>query len=380
MTLGIALFAALLAAPPAAPAAATLWTDQNIPPEVLARLTEGQDLALGQRYDEAEARIREAQALAPEHPLAGVFLVSTLLSKVQEQMKDGRKDVPPEFFKEIDRVVGQAEAQAKAFPQSPYPKLYLGAAYGVRGLAKLYAGSYLASYFDGKKGAALLKEAVAIDPTLYNAYMGLGQFEYYCGTLSGVLQFVLALPGDPDKGLAMLKECEDKASYAAWPCKVYRISLMLSDRHDYKGAEPELAALMARYPGNYQFARSVFEVLAAGINTAALRRSAEDVLRRLDQGWEPPKHADIDPDGCRLTLAKAYLQADQAALAVPHLRRLAAHGHGDAKDQAQALLLSLPPEALAAPPSLTDSAQARPLSPAASPAGCPACPPCTNCP
>jgi FimV-like protein len=350
--------------------AETLWTDNNIQPEVLRQLTDGQDLALSQRYDEAEALIRKAQALAPEHPLCGVFLVATLLSRVQEQFKEGRKEVPPDFFNEVDHLVAQAEAQNKAYPQSAYPRLYLGAAYGMRGLAKLYAGSFISSYFDGKKGAEMLRQAVALDPQLYNAYMGLGQFEYYCGTLSGVLQFVLALPGDPDKGLAMLKDCEDKATYAAWPCKAYRISLMLSDRHDYRSSEPELAALLARYPGNYQFSREVFNALAAGVNTAALRRSAADVLRRLDQGWVPPKHAGIDPEQCRLVLAQACLQAGDQPEAELHLRRLAENGHGDARDQARELLKTLPklsPTAEPAPDQLTAGAQAQAVSPVAQP-------------
>lgn len=338
--------------------AETLWTDQNIPPAVLARLTEGQDLALDQHYDEAEARIREAQALAPEHPLCGVFLVATLLSRLQEQFREGRKDVPAEFFDETNQLVTLASAQAGAFPKSPYPKLYLGAAYGMRGLAKLYAGSYLSSYFDGKKGAALLREAVALDPQLYNAYMGLGQFEYYCGTLNGVLQFVLALPGDPDKGLAMLKQCEDKATYACWPCKVYRVSLLLSDRKDYRDAEPELAALLARYPDDLQFCRAVFDVLAAGDNTAALRDSAEDVLRRLDQGWKPPAYARLDPEWCHLTLGRAYLQAGQPGLARVHLQPLAERGHGDIRRQARELLRHPPvPNPTVVSSSMTPSAQ-----------------------
>jgi hypothetical protein len=355
------LLSLLLLGPAAGLRANTLWTDHNMPPQVLTRLTEGQDLALGQRYDEAESRIREAQALAPEHPLCGVFLVATLLSRVQEQFKEGRKEVPADFFNEIDHLVAQAQAQDQDYPASPYPKLYLGAAYGVRGLAKLYAGSYIASYFDGKKGAALLREAVTIDPQLYNAYMGLGQFEYYCGTLSGVLQFVLALPGNPDKGLAMLKECEEKATYACWPCKVYRVGLLLSDRKDYKAAEPELAALLARYPGNLQFCRAAFDALEAGGNTAALRRSAEEVLRRLDQGWQPPQYARLDPEWCRLTLGRAYLQAGEPALAALQFKRLAEQGHGELRQQARDLLKDLPAADAAGP-------MPQPLSPAARPA------------
>ena len=361
----LAALAALCLIPALAGRAGTLCTDDNLPPGVLQQLTDGQDLALNQRYDEAEAKIRRAQSQAPDHPLCGVFLVATLLSRVQEQFKEDRKDVPPEFFNEVDHLVAQAEGQSREFPKSAYPRLYLGAAYGMRGLAKLYAGSYISSYFDGKKGAEMLRQAVALDPKLYNAYMGLGQFEYYCGTLSGVLQFVLALPGNPDKGLAMLKDCEDKATYAAWPCKAYRVSLMLSDRHDYRDSEPELAALLARYPTNYQFAREVFNALAAGVNTGALRRSAGDVLRRLDQGWAPPKHAAINPEHCRLVLAQADLEAGDLAEAQAQLRSLADNGRGPERDQARALLKAMPTPAPAVATPASPSATSQPASPTA---------------
>jgi len=300
-------------------ASATLWTDQNIPPLVLARLSQAQDLALDLRYDEAEAMIRAVTPKAPEHPLCGVFLVATLLSRIQESFKTGTKVVPPSFFKEADRLVESIGKQRAEFPDSPYPRVYLGAAYGMRGLAKLYSGDYLASYWDGKKGAALLKEAVAKDPTLYNAYMGLGQFEYYCGTLAGVLQFILALPGDPDKGLAMLKTCGEKAGYAAWPCRAYRIRLMTGERHDFVGVEPELLALSVRYPDNYDFALAVFRALDAGINTPALRRAAGGIVQHMEHGWLPPAFVHMDKDALRLSLAQASLAAGDAAGAAAYL-------------------------------------------------------------
>lgn len=331
---------AAAASPRPVPMVPILWTDQNIAPAVLERLTEAQDLALDLRYDDAEAMIRAVMPLAPEHPLCGVFLVATLLSRIQDGFKSGAKEVPPSFFREADHLVDEIQKQREAFPDSPYPRVYLGAAYGMRGLAKLYAGNYLASYLDGKRGAGLLKEAVAMDPKLYNAYMGLGQFEYYCGTLAGVLQFLLALPGDPDKGLAMLKTCEDKGTYAAWPCKAYRIRLMTGQRHDYAGAEPELAALAARYPNNYDFAVAVFKALDAGVNTAALRRSADDVLRRMDQGWTPPPYAHMDQDSLRMSLAKACIAAGDGASASDSLNKLLLRPE-PWHSQAKALLKSL---------------------------------------
>lgn len=315
-----------------------LYTDHDLPPGVLEEMKRGQDLAMSLELVQAEAVIRAAMAQAPEHPLGGVFLLATMLSRVQEEFRAGKRQVDPAFFREAEGLIRKAEAQRRAYPHSPYPRLYLGAALGMRGLARLYSGSYFSSYRDGKRGATLLQEAVALDPQLYNAYMGLGQFEYYCGTLGSVLQFLLALPGDPDKGLAMLKTCEDRASYAAWPCKAFRVKLILADRKDYAAVEPELAALVARYPGNYDFAKAVFDALDAGINTASLRRSGAEILRRSQHGWTPPPHARFDPQAASLSLARAYLEASRRSEAIPYLEAAAQGPRAALAEQARELL------------------------------------------
>jgi hypothetical protein len=309
-----------------------LYTDDNMPAPLLAELMRGQDLAMELRFDEAEAIIRGIMRQVPEHPLGDVFLLATQLSRTQEEFRGGRRRVDPAFIKQAEILIGKSKAQHSAYPHSAYPRYYMAAGYGVRGLARLYAGSYFSSYRDGKKGAALLKEAVSIEPKLYNAYMGLGQFEYYCGTLGAVLQFILALPGDPDQGLAMLKTCADQATYAAWPCRAFRVRLLVADRKDYAGVEAELPALVARYPGNYDFALATFAALEAKVNTAALRNSAEEILRRVRHGWAPPAYARFDPQAAALSLAQAYLEASQRSNALPHLEAVS---RGPRKDLAQ---------------------------------------------
>jgi tetratricopeptide (TPR) repeat protein len=293
----------------AVPSAVTvpLYTDQNMPLSVLQQLMHSQDLALDLKYDEAEAQLRAARDLVPEHPLGNVFLLATRLSLLQESIRRGQTQVPEGFFKDVDDLIGQAKLQAQAHPESPYPKFYLGAAMGCRGLAKLYTGHYLDSYFDGKDGVALVREAVAMEPTLYDAYMGLGQFEYYCGSLGGMLRFFLNLQGSEEKGLEMLKTCGEKATYAAWPCRLYRVKLMVSERADYEGSAKELAVLMARYPDNYDLGSQVFVCLDHGSRDAALIKAAEVLVKRLKAGWQLPPYAPLKLENCERILAQAQI-------------------------------------------------------------------------
>ncbi len=314
MTLAKPLILALSLTAAALPAAAVpLYTDGNMPPMVMAQLLRSQDLALDLQYDRAESELRAARALAPEHPLGGVFLLATRLSRLQESLRQGGRDVPPGFYRDVEQLIGQATAQAAAYPGSGYPKFYLGAALGCRGLAKLYTGHYLDSYFDGRNGVALVREAIAIEPGLYNAYMGLGQFEYYCGSLGPMLRFFLALNGSEENGLAMLKTCGEKASYAAWPCRLYRVKLLVTERKDYVGSNADLAALMARYPDNYDLAREVFLCLDHGSRDPALIKTGESLLARLEAGWAIPTYAKLELPACRAALTRARAPLDSSS-------------------------------------------------------------------
>jgi tetratricopeptide (TPR) repeat protein len=282
-----------------------LYTDQNMPAEVMQQLMRSQDLALDLKYDEAEVQLRAARDRVPEHPLGNVFLLATRLSQLQESIRQGQKRVPDGFFQDVNELIVQAQAQAQAHPESAYPKFYLGAALGCRGLAKLYTGHYLDSYFDGKNGVALVREAVAIEPQLYDAYMGLGQFEYYCGSLGPMLRFFLALHGSEEKGLEMLQTCGEKATYAAWPCRLYRVKLMVSERGDYVGSAKDLSDLIARYPDNYDLVQQVFLCLDHGAREPALVAAAESLVQRLKQGWKLPAYAHVKLEDCERILANA---------------------------------------------------------------------------
>ncbi len=177
---------------------------------------------------------------------------------------------------------------------------------GCRGLARLYTGHYLDSYFDGKNGVDLVRQAVALKPDLYDAYMGLGQFEYYCGSLGSMLRFVLALHGSEEKGLEMLKTCGEKATYAAWPCRLYRVKLMVSERKDFVGSAADLAVVMRRYPDNTDLARQVFVCLENGSDDPCVDRNwDESLLARLKGGWQVPAYAHLDLPFCEHALAAA---------------------------------------------------------------------------
>jgi hypothetical protein len=137
---GLLALQSCLAAAAQPAAAVPLYTDQNVPRDIYEKMLKSQDLALNLHYEEAEKQLRQARAAIPDHPLGGVFLLATRLSMLQESLRRGNREVPKDFFAEVNALIAQAQGQAELYPKSAYPKFYLGAALGCRGLAKLYTG------------------------------------------------------------------------------------------------------------------------------------------------------------------------------------------------------------------------------------------------
>ena len=65
-----------------------------------------------------------------------------------------------------------------------------GMVLGAEGMVHLQDGEWLDSYNLGKSAVASLEKSLELDPENYDAYLGLGMFEYYCSKLTGVVKIL----------------------------------------------------------------------------------------------------------------------------------------------------------------------------------------------
>jgi len=325
---------------PSAAASAPIAEMQD---EAMRLLVQGQDALFQEDFPACEAYIHQAQALEPEHPLPRIFLQSMLIYQLQVDQKLGRDTKPLQSRIEEagDDAVASAQAYSLAKP-GPVAELYLGGALGTRGMGHLYEGSYVVAYKDGKKAYKLLQQCVAEEPRLYNAYVGLGTFEYESGRLAGVLQYILDMHGDVDYGLDLLKTCEQKASYAAPSALMHLARIYTNEVPDAALSRLYLRRLCRRYPRNASFAKWC----AAAARRASWEHAAADelfgpVLEQWDQGWRPDK-ARLDIPALRMEYAQALLRQKLPEQARRQLAALASSDDPGLASQAKSLLKDLP--------------------------------------
>jgi hypothetical protein len=298
----------------------------DLPRPGMQALLECQDAYQSLEFDKAEALAARAIQEYPQHPLPRLFLQASLIARIQEMVLDRRAD--PALVARFEGATSQSLAVAQSWGQlwpGPRAQLYLGTCLGARGMVRLYCRSYLAAYRDGQQASRLLSQARAGDPGLADACFGLGQYEYECSRMAGVLRLVLGLHGDAEEGLRLLERAAEEGECTAIPARACLARIYLLERPDPAKALPYVKDIYARYPLHYCYAGyALKEALALGLDRPEAQELMESLCRAWDQGWRPPSSRPLGLDAARAKLAQAYLAEGRPDKAAPHLRRLAA--------------------------------------------------------
>jgi len=129
-------------------------------------------------------------------------------------------------FEDLDRVaIHKAEVLVHNREDLAYSLLYEGFAYALRARLDGLHDRDLPTARAGKKMRGLLLDALQLDPTLADAYLGLGIYNYFVDTLSSIVKILsvfIGLPGGSrTEGLNQLQICADKGELASAEAKFY---------------------------------------------------------------------------------------------------------------------------------------------------------------
>jgi tetratricopeptide (TPR) repeat protein len=277
-------------------------------------LPPGTDSILEHIYSgRSDLAIPEAQALErqqPEHPLgylleaeARWWEIWCLSAEYKYGMNLPRHRVKAPRDQIYLTVVAKAEALAEAAlakHESAEMHLYAGMAGGLA--ARLYGlrAENRAAARAGVRAREHFLRALALDPSLADADMGLGLYNYYVDTLSTiarVLRFFMGIPGgSKEEGIRQLQLAMDHGQLTPALARYYlAVCLHLYDQR-YEQALQVATPLVERYPENPIFrlvradlygklgrkALAIADYRAAAavpINDGACRRKIEQLVK-----------------------------------------------------------------------------------------------------
>jgi tetratricopeptide (TPR) repeat protein len=261
-------------------------------PEVQHGLTQAPALArvyhdiLDARFEQAEQQVRQGCGGAP--PIACEIL-GTVETWWRIQMDPADTSLDAQMRAYLDHAVMDADAWTRREPGRGEAWFYLGAAYAVRVQFRAIRNERLAAARDGKRIKDALERALQLDPSIGDAYFGIGLYHYYADvapTVFKLLRFLLLLPGgNRTQGLAEMLRARDRGELLRGEADYQLHLLYLWYENQPQQALALLRELHANYPHNPLFLARIAEVEDVYVHdTAASLVSYETLLREARAG------------------------------------------------------------------------------------------------
>ncbi len=191
------------------------WIDRSI------------DLTINTHFTEAESLLNAKISAGDSTAEVYFFLASVLNSKMTHFENQADETV---FLYALNRVIAKTETeiaqgstaeQARAF-------FYRGSAFGYKAFYEGQTGNWLDAVSDGLKSVENLKHSVKLDSTLYDAYLGIGVYQYWRSTK---LKYLLWMPFIEDtrlQGIENIRKAAAKSKHSRYMAMHQLIYILLN--------------------------------------------------------------------------------------------------------------------------------------------------------
>lgn len=213
-------------------------------------IKESIELTINTRFSQAEALFQKRFAQGDSGIEARFYYASMLNSKMIHFENLDEKD---KFLSTLDRVIALADDSLQSGDRSLPPHrraeiyFYRGSAYGYRAYFHGRTKKWIDALDDAMKSIADLEEAVRLDSTLWEAYLGIGVYKYWRSTK---LKYILWLPFVPDsreEGIRYIKKAITNGANSRYMA-MHQLIYILLDFGAYDEAIRYAEKVVARFP------------------------------------------------------------------------------------------------------------------------------------
>ncbi|MFA5974621.1 MAG: tetratricopeptide repeat protein [Elusimicrobiota bacterium] len=197
------------------------------------------------------------------------------LPEIERRLEDDYQDTA--------RVSRAYLETARTPAEKGYACLYWGGAEGLKGRWQVTQKQWVKAYFSGKHGASLLKRSLAYDPTLYDAYLGLGIYDYYTDTFGGLVGALSALliHGDKTRGMRELQLAIDKSRHARVEAMFFLMEIY-TEENQSEQALSLAQALYQEFPASPAMHLAKIMVLYEMKRWGPMTQEAKDYLKKSE--------------------------------------------------------------------------------------------------
>ena len=226
------------------------------------RLATIYDTILQARFDQARQQLASA---CPPAPLEACAALRAVVVWWEIQLDPRNRQLDAQLETAAKAAIAAAERWARREPKQAEAWFYLAGAHAPLEQLRTIRGQRLAVARDALRIKNALERALEIDPTLQDAYFGIGLYHYYADVAPAavkLLRILLLLPGgNRIEGLNEMLRARDNGALLRAEADYQLHWIYLWYEHQPARALELLRGLDNRYPSNPLFMQRIAEVL-----------------------------------------------------------------------------------------------------------------------
>ncbi|MCD6115756.1 hypothetical protein J7K93_01970 [bacterium] len=173
----------------------------------------GIDQTLFCQFDSAMSTFKILKKLKPDNIAGNFYLAATLQSKMMDFETTSQAD---EFYSYINRAIDIGETAIEINNNDSWTLFYLGSSYTYKGMFQVKEGALIKGFVSAKKGMGYLHRAVKIDSSLWDAYLGIGNYDYWSGRFYKYLKWLPWIKDKREQGVRLLELAVNKGTFSKW--------------------------------------------------------------------------------------------------------------------------------------------------------------------
>ncbi len=279
----------------------------------------GIDLTLKGTYSEADSIFANLEGKYPHHPAPTVYRAGVRQSRMIDYRLEMRDVV---FDSLLEKGLAKCEAYIEMYPDQPWGYFFRGTARGYASYACVARGDWLGGFVKGISAVSDFEKSLALDSTLFDAWVGIGAYRYWRSEKSEFLHWLPFVDDQRDEAISLILRTVRQGIYN-------RFTAINVLTHIYLTAGRPEAALelvqegLRTYPNHRVFLWEKGDALMALQRYAEAVEHFEHLLRVVEQGEEPHRYNKML---CLLRLAQAKRGISQDAEALNLVEKAIAYG------------------------------------------------------
>lgn len=220
------------------------WGEEDL---LIAAAQTGQSQIFARDYEAARQTFQHVIETDPDHPTGYFGMMALWETRMLENsdfaFEEEYLKVAEKGLKIMDRYPAQKQVLSR------WDRFILSAGYGIHGFHYARKGGWLRAYLFGNKARHYLKELVWEDSHYYDAYLGLGLYDYYRSIFTRQLWF---LPFFGDKrvdAMVQVRTAMEKSLYSRDLARA-NLSLIHLREGEWQPAESLLNSMLQDYSKN----------------------------------------------------------------------------------------------------------------------------------